>query len=162
MKTSKRNLRSQRDLIEKKIKPWIKLRSEKSPQSGWIKAIRGALGMNTRQLADLLGINQANALRLEQREARGKATLEFIQKAADAMDCKLIYAIVPKDQFADLDEIVSQRAELLAGELVKKVHHTMKLEKQGTGLDTQSDRKKLAEELKQKMDSRMWDGRRKK
>ena len=157
MKTSKKSLRSQRELIEKKLKPWLKIRSEKPPQAGWIKAIRGALGINTRQLADFLGINQTNALRLEQREARGKATLELIEKAADVMGCKLVYAIVPKDQFSSLDEIVSRRADLLSDELVKNVHHTMKLEKQGTGLDMKSDKKKLSEELKQKMDSRIWD-----
>ena len=76
MKTNRKNLISQRTLIEKKLRPWIALRADNAPRSGWIKAVRGALGINTRQLADRVGVEQSNITRLEEREPQGKVTLE--------------------------------------------------------------------------------------
>ncbi len=161
MRTDKKKMSIQREMIEKKLRPWLKLRAEKPPRSGWIKAIRGALGLTTYQLANLMGVNQATALRLEQREAGGKATLESIGKVANAMGCQLVYAIVPQDRFSSLDAIISLRADRLAETILERVEHTMRLEKQGTGF-TKTEKKKLVEKLKRDMDVRIWDERKKK
>src|SRR6266853_3261777 len=117
MKTNRKNLLNQRQLVEKKIRQWTDLRGDSVPRSGWIKAVRGALGMNTRQLADRVGVEQSNITRLEEREPSGKVTLERLAKAADAMDCKLIYAIVPNDRYSDLEAIIDERARDLAQQL---------------------------------------------
>ncbi len=156
MKINKKKTKTQRDVIEKKLKGWRAVRSDKTPPSGWIKAIRGALGMSTYQLAKLMGINQATALRIEKREAEGKVTLDILKKAADAMDCKLVYAIVPKEKYSSLDEIINVYAEGFARKILKQTQHTMQLEKQGTGTST-SELKKMIKELKDDVDSRIWD-----
>src|SRR5450432_3430478 len=74
-----------------------------SPLRGWIKAIRGALGMSTAQLAKRLGIKQPSVVALEQSEARGAIELATLRRVAAALDCTLIYALIPNKP---LDTIV--------------------------------------------------------
>ena len=157
MKTNRKSLISQRTLIEKKLRPWTALRADNVPRSGWIKAVRGALGMNTRQLAERVGVEQSNITRLEEREPSGKVTLERLAKAADAMNCRLIYAIVPNDRYSDLEAIIDERARDLAQQLVRTTEHSMRLEKQGASDDDLTKEvDDLASQLKSKMDSRIW------
>jgi predicted DNA-binding mobile mystery protein A len=157
MKTNKKSLISQRTLIEKKLRSWTALRTDNVPRSGWIKAVRGALGMNTRQLAERVGVEQSNITRLEEREPSGKVTLERLAKAADAMNCRLIYAIVPNDRYSDLEAIIDERARDLAQQLVRTTEHSMRLEKQGASDDDLTKEvDSLASQLKSRMDSRIW------
>ena len=162
MKTNKKNLLSQRQIIEKKIKPWLSLRAEAIPPAGWMKAIRGALGINTRQLADLIGVSHSAITQLEKREPQKKVTLEMIEKVAESMECRFIYAIVPKSPHKNLEEIIDQRAVLLASDLFREVEHTMRLEAQGTAKNDSNKRiEQLAFELKAKMDTRIWNKKQK-
>jgi len=143
--------------MEQKIRPWTALRADKTPGAGWIKAIRGALGMSTRQLANRVGVEQSSITRLEERESLGKVTLERLATVAKAMDCKLIYAVVPNDRFGDLEMIVDERARALARQLVERTEHSMRLEKQGTNLHDIDERiTTLANHLKTQMDARIW------
>jgi predicted DNA-binding mobile mystery protein A len=99
----------------------------------------------------------ASVVMLEKREAKGTATLAVIQKAAEAMHCKLVYALVPNAPFKNLEAIIESRALRLAVELVKKVEHSMQLEKQGSDEhDVERHVYRLARELKETMDSRIW------
>ena len=157
VKTNKKNLASQRLLIEKKLRPWTALRADSVPRSGWIKAVRGALGMNARQLAERVGVEQSVITRLEEREPLGNVTLERLSRSAKAMNCKLIYAIVPQDRYSDLEAIINEQAGDLAQELVRRTEHSMRLEKQGTDDDDLAkELDSLTNELKSRMDSRIW------
>ena len=158
MKTNRKKLKNQRHIIEKKINPWKKLRTGKRPPSGWLKAIRGALGINTRQLAKRCCVQHSSILKIEKNETQDKASIESLKKLASAMNCQLIYAIVPKTGYNSLEEIINHQAQLLAHKLVKKADHTMRLEAQGTSSkEIQRQTRKLANELKDKMDSRIWE-----
>lgn len=158
MKTNRKNLSNQRQIIDKRLRLWLALREEQAPGAGWIKAIRGALGISTRQLADLMGTSHSSVVALEKREAHGKVTLEMVAKFAQAMGCKFIYGIVPEAPSESLDSIVSAKAKALAVELLKRVEHSMSLEKQGSdAADSKAQVERLAFELKTKMDSRIWD-----
>ena len=158
MKTNKKKLKNQRLIIEKKISPWKKLRTEKRPPNGWLKAVRGALGINTRQLAKRCGIHHSSILRIEKNEIQDKVSIKSLKKIASAMNCQLVYAIVPKIKYNNFEEIIDEQAKLLAHKLIKKVSHTMQLEAQGTSSkEIQYQTKRLANELKDKMSSRIWE-----
>lgn len=157
MRTNSKSLLSQRTLIGRKLKPWNALRSDLAPGSGWIKAMRGALGMSSRQLAARLGVTQSTITRLEKREAEGKVTLEILRKVARAMNAQLIYAIVPAIRYADLEELINDQAKEVAQSLVRRNEHSMRLEKQGIddrALTREID--KLARELTNSAGSRIW------
>lgn len=155
MKTNKKALGTQRRLIDKKLQPWLPVRAEKRPPTGWLKAVRGALGISSRQLAQIVGTSSSAIIRLEEREPEGKVSLDLLNRAAQAMGCKVVYAIVPNDDSESLEAIVDSRARLAAKELLKKVEHSMRLENQGSP-DYKGQLERLTLDLKEKMDPRIW------
>ena len=153
-----KNQRNQRKIIERKLKAWLPLRKDQPPPSGWIKAIRGALGINASQLAARLGMKHSAILKFEQRETMGKVTLETLEKVAQAMNCRLIYSIVPKDPYPSLDSILEEQANIVAKNLVSKVNHTMRLEQQGLSNEQIKEQiQETAQELKNRTPSKLWE-----
>jgi predicted DNA-binding mobile mystery protein A len=67
---------------------------------------------------------------LEQSEATGSIQLKTLRRAAEALDCTLVYALVPKTSLAGA---VQDRARKIAVRDLGRVAHTMKLEAQDTG-----------------------------
>ena len=65
------------------------------PVRGWIKAVREALGMTTAQLAKRLRMKQPSVVAIEQSEAKGTIELATLRRVAEALDCTLVYALVP-------------------------------------------------------------------
>jgi len=158
MRTAPSRRLDQRQVIENKVKPWLSLRSQRKPATGWIKSVRESLGLSARQLAQRLTIDHAGVLRLEQREALGTATLEALDRAARAMGCRLVYAIVPDLPHASLETIVDQHALALARKLAGDVDHTMSLEDQRVSTaDAEAQIERLARDLKEAVDPRIWD-----
>jgi predicted DNA-binding mobile mystery protein A len=98
-----------------------------APVRGWIKGIREALGMTTAQLAGRLGMKQPSVVAIEQSEARGAIQLATLRRVAEALDCTLVYALVPNKP---LEEIVRERARAFARRRRGPVEHSMLLEDQ--------------------------------
>jgi len=158
MKTSKKASHTQRKLLDTKLKSLETTRTLSIPRSGWIKAIRGALGLTARQLATRLKTDMSTIIRMESRETRGAVTLETLERTARAMNCRLIYAIVPDPSYTSLESILDERALDLAKKMAHQVSHSMRLEDQGVGAMTTEDQiKQLAEQLKAKLDPRLWE-----
>jgi predicted DNA-binding mobile mystery protein A len=116
------------------------------PAGGWVRAIREALGMTTADLATRLGVAQSTIQRLEASEQAGRIQLDTLARVADALDCDLVYALVPR---RPLEDVVDDRARELARDELVSVGHTMDLEAQGLGADRLRERvDDLANELK--------------
>lgn len=125
------------------------------PPRGWIKAIREALGMTTAQLGKRIGVSQPRAVAIEKAEATGSITLDSLERAAQALDCRLVYALVPR---TSLDNIVKERATLLAESRLRATGHTMKLEAQGVDARDESEQlKNLVNKLSEKGGSALWE-----
>ncbi len=107
------------------------------PPRGWVRAIRDSLGMSSVQLARRLGVDQSTAIRLEQSEMNDTVRLGTLRRAAAAMDCTLVYALVPTSSLAQT--VIAQSREVAAAELAS-VEHTMMLEAQGLDDDGRADR----------------------
>lgn len=103
---------SARRRLDQRFEP---LRSSRNllapPPVGWIRVIRDAIGMTASQLGKRLGVSQQRALAIEQAEISGGITHSSLARAADALDCELVYAIVPR---ASLERLVEDRAAGLA------------------------------------------------
>ena len=123
------------------------------PVKGWIRAIRESLGMTTLQLAARLGISRSSVTDLENAEARGAIQLSSLKRVAEAMNCTLVYAIVPNDT---LEEFLQRQARKIAREHLKPVEQTMMLENQSL---TPAQSKELLEEyIRTKLNPRLvWD-----
>ena len=97
------------------------------PVRGWVKAIREALGMSTAQLARRLGIKQPSVVAIEQSEAKETIELATLRRVAEALDCKLVYALVPNNP---LEQTVRNRARLFVLSRLNPIEHSMMLEDQ--------------------------------
>lgn len=102
------------------------------PPKGWVRAIRDAIGMTGAQLARRLGMTAQGIVSLERSEASGKIQLNTLRRAAEAMDCIVVYALVPK---TSLTEMVDRRARELALRALQRVSHSMALEDQQVDRD---------------------------
>lgn len=87
----------------------------RQPEGGWLRAIRQALRMTTRQLARAVGVTQASVVDAERTEAKGDITLATLRRYAAALGCDLTYTLVPK---RPLQTMVEDRAEHVARESI--------------------------------------------
>jgi len=125
------------------------------PPRGWIKAIREALGLTTRQFAKRLGLSQPRAVEIEQAELGGAITLDSLRRAAEALDCRLVYAVVPNEP---LEAMAEKRALIKARQRLNKVGHSMALENQAVAMaDEEEQLKQLAQKLLTQPGSALWD-----
>jgi hydroxypyruvate isomerase len=93
------------------------------PPGGWVRAIREALGMTTAQTI----------------------TLDTLERAARALDCTLVYALVPRKP---LETVVQERARERALERLRTISHSMALEDQRVA---EEDERGQLEQLAQKL-----------
>lgn len=86
--------------------------------------------MTHAQLARRLGKTQQTIERLQRSEAAGTIQLDRLRQLAEAMGCKLVYAVVPDKP---LEEMRRARAVELARKTLGRSVHSMNLEAQGVG-----------------------------
>lgn len=125
------------------------------PPRGWVRAIRDALGLTSRQMGVRMGKTHSTIAALERGEVAGTASLNTLRAAAEALDCTLVYALVPNQS---LEATVRSRARQVAEARLRRIHHTMSLEAQGLsryGLETELDR--LTSEVLRTGGSRLWE-----
>ncbi len=122
----KESLRLQQ--LNDKMLRFVSLKRVAVPPTGWIKAIRTAVGMSMQQLGNKLSISKQAVLDMEKREKEGSITLKSLREVARVMDMQLVYGFVPID--GSLDALIEKRARVLATEIVMRTATTMKLEDQ--------------------------------
>jgi predicted DNA-binding mobile mystery protein A len=114
--------------LDKKMSAYAALKQVAVPPTGWIKAIRDALGMSLQQLGNRLSITKQSVQEIEQREKDGSITIKSLKEVARAMDMQLVYGFVPND--GSLDALIDRKAKELARQIVLRTSNTMKLEDQ--------------------------------
>jgi predicted DNA-binding mobile mystery protein A len=103
------------------------------PRSGWVRAIRDALGMSAAELGARMGVSQARVSQIERAEVDHAIKLETLDRAADALGCKVVYALVPNED--SLEAMTLRQARRVARRDLDRVSHTMRLEDQSSGVD---------------------------
>ncbi len=83
--------------------------------------------MSTAQLARRLELTQPSIVAVEQSEEKGTIELATLRRVAEALDCNLVYALVPN---RSLEEIIHDRARLFLRRRRGPVEHSMMLEDQ--------------------------------
>jgi predicted DNA-binding mobile mystery protein A len=92
--------------------------------------------MSQASLATRLGISGAAVAKLEGAELDGGITLAKLTEVAAALDCTVVYALVPR---SSLEETVQRQARRVASAQLGYVANTMALEGQGVAADRQAD-----------------------
>ena len=119
-----------RQRLDERLQPLRPVDRFRPPPRGWVRAIRDVLGMTGVQFADRLKIRPQSVGALERSEATGSIQLKTLRRAAEALDCTIVYALVPNSSLGDA---VHARAHKIAQRDLGRVAHTMKLEAQETG-----------------------------
>lgn len=141
--------------LETRLAPLRERAELARPPRGWIRAIRDAYGMTTRQLARRMGKSQPVIVAMEKGEARDTLTLSSLRQAAEALDCTLVYALVPN---APIEDLRVKRAQVIAAQRLSRASHSMALENQGLGSEAQDqERERLVKDLLQGPPARLWD-----
>lgn len=118
--------------------------------------MREALNMSAEQLANRLGVTRARVVKIESAEIQDAITLRTLCETAEALDCELVYAIVPKAG-SSLEDIIKNRAQQIAKERVSNVAHSMALEAQGLPSSVLNiQRHQLEESLIRQLNKKLW------
>jgi predicted DNA-binding mobile mystery protein A len=134
-------IREQLDKKLTQVKPLAFL----STENGWIKIIREALGMSTKQLGQKVGIDQSRISRLENAEIEGDLKLSSLKKIAEGLNMRFVYFFVPEE---GLEQMVYNQANAIAKKRLNKVNQTMRLEDQEL---SEKDKANALEDLTQRI-----------
>jgi len=116
--------------IDRSLESFGGARSVRRPQRGWLRAVREALGITIREVSRKIRKTPQTVASFEKSEAADRITLQTLRRYAEALDCELVYAIVPKN--GSLKELAETRVRANAERDVRAVEHTMALEDQAT------------------------------
>lgn len=143
--------------LDRQLSEWQKLGKKfPKPSVGWLRTLRLAFNMTTEYLAQKVGVNHSRILHIEKGEVDDTITLQTLKKVADAMECELIYAIVPKNNLS-LEKIIRNHASELALEITHRVGHTMALEDQSVSKEfLQQQTEETAKILAKNLDKKFW------
>jgi predicted DNA-binding mobile mystery protein A len=143
------------DQVQIALDPWSGVNETPPPSRGWVQAIRRALGMTLAQLARRVGVAAPTLAKIERGEQAGTVSLNTLKRVAQALDCDLVYALVPRKP---LRQKLRDRAEEIARRRLARVSHSMSLEAQqvsGKARDRQLEQ--LTREILDKQPRDLWD-----
>lgn len=152
MKTNNKLVREQLQMTLAKFQPLLDI---SIPPKGWIRAVRNALGMSGRQLAERMGVTKQRASFIEKQEIDSTATLKTMRKTAESLDCVFVYGLVPRKS---LEETVRNQAKHVAVKRLARASHTMSLEDQALGKEENKEiLSNMIEEIMDELPSNLWD-----
>jgi predicted DNA-binding mobile mystery protein A len=142
--------------LNSKMLGFASLKQVAIPPTGWIKAIRTAIGMSMQQLGNKLNVSKQGIMDIEKREKDGSITIKSLREIARAMDMQLVYGFVPND--GSLDALIEKRATELATQIVMRTANTMKLEDQANSKKRiETAIRERAAAIKNEMPKILWD-----
>src|SRR5690606_1835452 len=142
--------------LNSKMLGFAALKQVAMPPTGWIKAIRTAIGMSMQQLGNKMEMSKQGVMDIEKREKEGSITIKSLREIARAMDMQLVYGFVPND--GSLDALIEKRATELATQIVMRTANTMKLEDQSNSKKRiETAIRERAAAIKNEMPKILWD-----
>lgn len=151
---SKKHIQLQQ--INAKLLGFVAVQHVIVPPTGWIKAIRTAIGMSQQQLGKKLNVSKQAVMDIEKREKKGAITIKALREIARAMDMELVYGFTPKD--GSLDALIEKRATELATQIVLRTANTMNLEDQANSKKRiEAAIKERALAIQNEMPKMLWD-----
>lgn len=117
--------------LSRSLAAFEKSKTVTRPKRGWLRAVREALGLKLNDVGRIAKTTRQLILYYEKSESADRISLGSLRRIADAMDCELVYAIVPKS--GTLAQLAERKARDEATQRVLSVEHSMALENQAVG-----------------------------
>ncbi len=89
--------------VDEQLEPFLDIETSKwstDAKAGWLERSRMALLLPMATVAKAMGMSKAAYAVFEKNEKSGAITLRSLKKAAEAMNCELVYAIRPKPKIS--------------------------------------------------------------
>ncbi len=127
------------------------------PKEGWISVMRKALSMSAPELARRMGVTKPAIYQAERKEREGGITIHHLERLAEALGGRFVYAIVPS---GSIDDMLDAQARRKAESVIHRASAHMALEQQSlTAQQIEDEIERLAAELRRKRPSDFWDNR---
>lgn len=127
------------------------------PSEGWLASLRKALGMSGAQVAKRMGVTRSAVYQAERNERDGAITISQMEKLAEAMGGRFVYAIIPEGSVQD---VIRAQAYRKAEARIRRASAHMALEKQSLpDAQTKQRIEELAAELMRDMPSDFWEAK---
>src|ERR1700683_4458681 len=97
--------------LDRQLELWSQAKDFFQPRRGWVSCLRKALGMTMPQLAKRLGVVRSRVIKIQQTEQSGNLTVHTLRQVADALNCDLVYAFIPRQP---LPALLRGQAEKIA------------------------------------------------
>jgi len=81
--------------LESQLRPLRRARTARKPSEGWLRAMRQATGIPVREIAEIMRFSPKMVFQTERAEQRKTITLDRMEEMARAMQCDLVYGLVP-------------------------------------------------------------------
>jgi len=83
--------------LDEEMKPYRQAARVRDPTQDLLRAVRKALKIYSHEIAAKLDRTPGTVFEIERREAKRTVTLRDLARYAGAMDCKVVYGVVPKN-----------------------------------------------------------------
>jgi predicted DNA-binding mobile mystery protein A len=110
--------------LTERLQPDQLLHALQRPVGGWLKAVRQALGLSLKSVANELKMSPQAIHQFEKSEAAGAISLRQLEAVAGAMGCRVVYSLVPRE--GTLTDLANSKNDLAR----RAVQHSMALEGQ--------------------------------
>ena len=94
--------------LDRQLISWSQAKTYFQPRNGWISCIRKALGMTSIQLAKRLGVARSRITKIQQAELTNSLRFHTLKETPNALNCDLVYALVPRKP---LEVLVKEQSE---------------------------------------------------
>ena len=131
------------------------LESVQKPSEGWLSVLRKALGMSGAEVAARMSVSRNAVYQAERNEREGAITINQMQKLAEAMGGRFVYAIIPE---GSVEDVIRAQARRKAEARIRRASAHMALEKQSLpSAQTRQRIEELADELVRDMPPDFWE-----
>ena len=66
------------------------------PSRGWLRAVREAIGLTQAEVAVRASVKRQSYAQFEAAEEKESISIASLRRSAEAMDCELVYFVVPR------------------------------------------------------------------
>jgi transcriptional regulator with XRE-family HTH domain len=104
--------------LERQLRPYRTARKSPRPPEGWLRAMRLATGIRADRIAKSMDFSEKMVFQIERSEQRKTISLHKLEQMARAMECDVVYGLVPWTRSLE------DRAIELAGQEVWRRRYT--------------------------------------
>jgi transcriptional regulator with XRE-family HTH domain len=90
-----------RQELERQIRPYRRALRQRRPPEGWLRATRLATGFPVAELAQTMELSSRMIFQIERSEQNRNIRLKELEKMARALECDLVYGLVPWQRSLD-------------------------------------------------------------